>query len=52
VREGVLRKYQMVRDDFIRDTVMFSIIDSEWPGVKAGLEAKMAAYAAPGAERP
>jgi RimJ/RimL family protein N-acetyltransferase len=49
VREGVLRKYQMVRDNFIRDTVMYSITDSEWPAVKAGLEAKMAAHAAPGA---
>jgi RimJ/RimL family protein N-acetyltransferase len=50
VREGVLRKYQMVRDNFIRDTVMFSITESEWSGVKAGLEAKMAAHGGPGAE--
>ncbi len=42
VREGVLRKYQMVRNGFIRDTVMFSITDSEWPVVKAGLAAKLA----------
>lgn len=51
VREGVLRRYQMVRNGFIRDTVMFSIIDSEWPAVKAGLEAKMAAHAGSGAAR-
>ena len=42
VREGVLRKYQLVRNDLIRDTVMYSITDDEWPVVKAGLEAKMA----------
>lgn len=24
-----------------RDTVVFSILDSEWPGVKAGLEARL-----------
>jgi RimJ/RimL family protein N-acetyltransferase len=41
VREGVLRKHMVVRDGFLRDTVMFSIIDEEWPRVKARLEAKM-----------
>jgi hypothetical protein len=25
----------------MRDTVYFSILDSEWPKVKAGLEAKL-----------
>lgn len=38
VREGVLRKYQLTRGDRIRDTVMYSILDNEWPGVKARLE--------------
>jgi RimJ/RimL family protein N-acetyltransferase len=41
VREGVLRKYQRTRGDFIRDTVMFSIIAEEWPEVKRGLLAKL-----------
>src|SRR5262249_54931679 len=44
VREGVLRKHMLVRDGFIRDTVMYSIIAEEWPAVKLRLEQKMAAY--------
>jgi RimJ/RimL family protein N-acetyltransferase len=41
--EGVLRK-QMVRghDGYERDSAMFSIIDTEWPTVKARLEAMLA----------
>ncbi|HEY8993220.1 MAG TPA: GNAT family protein [Lacunisphaera sp.] len=40
--EGVLRK-QLLRphDGYQRDTAMFSIIESEWPAVKAGFEAKL-----------
>jgi RimJ/RimL family protein N-acetyltransferase len=38
VREGVLRKHSLVRNGYIRDSVMFSIIDDEWPAVKVGLE--------------
>lgn len=43
VYEGVLRK-QLLRphDGYQRDTAMFSITDTEWPAVKAGLEAKLA----------
>ncbi|WP_139488735.1 GNAT family N-acetyltransferase [Brevibacillus dissolubilis] len=45
-KEGVLRKHMVVRDGFVRDTVMFSVIDTEWPQVKTNLEAKMqASYA-------
>ena len=44
VREGVLRKHRLVRDGFLRDSVMFSIIGEEWPGVKARLERMMAAH--------
>jgi RimJ/RimL family protein N-acetyltransferase len=43
VREGLLRKHMLVRDGHIRDTVMFSIVDTEWPAVKARLEGLMAA---------
>jgi RimJ/RimL family protein N-acetyltransferase len=42
VREGVLRKYQLTRNGFIRDTVMYSIVAAEWPAVKARLEPRMA----------
>lgn len=38
VREGVLRKHMMVWDGYIRDTVYYSILDSEWPEVKRRLE--------------
>jgi RimJ/RimL family protein N-acetyltransferase len=44
VREGVLRKHMLVRDGFLRDTVMYSIIAEEWPAVKPRLEQRMAAY--------
>jgi len=41
-REGVLRKHMVALDGFVRDTVMFSIIQAEWPEVRAGLEARIA----------
>ncbi|UQA63150.1 GNAT family N-acetyltransferase [Polyangium aurulentum] len=41
VREGVLRKYQRTVNDFIRDTVMFSIVADEWPEVKTRLLEKL-----------
>jgi RimJ/RimL family protein N-acetyltransferase len=41
IREGVLRKHKILHDGFVRDTVMFSIVASEWPRVKAALEAKL-----------
>jgi RimJ/RimL family protein N-acetyltransferase len=44
VREGVLRKHMCLHDGFLRDTVVYSILDDEWPAVKARLEAKMAAH--------
>ncbi|GAA4017105.1 GNAT family protein [Deinococcus rubellus] len=37
VREGTLRQYQMRPDGYARDSVMFSILRSEWPDVRAGL---------------
>jgi RimJ/RimL family protein N-acetyltransferase len=42
VREGVLRRHMIVRDGHVRDTVMYSILDHEWPAVKARLEALLA----------
>lgn len=35
VREGVLRKSRINHDGYIRDTVYFSILDTEWPSVKS-----------------
>jgi RimJ/RimL family protein N-acetyltransferase len=41
MREGVLRRHMRVKS-YQRDTVYFSILDDEWPAVKARLEAKLA----------
>jgi RimJ/RimL family protein N-acetyltransferase len=38
-QEGVFRKHLITASGRIRDTVYFSIIDTEWPAVKARLEA-------------
>jgi RimJ/RimL family protein N-acetyltransferase len=40
--EGTLRNHMIVRDGRYRHTVYFSVTTSEWPAVKAGLEAKLA----------
>ena len=40
--EGVLRNYQTSDRGVTRDTAMFSIIDREWPAVKALLESMIA----------
>lgn len=39
--EGILRQHMTVQAGRQRDTVMFSIITSEWPSVKANLESKL-----------
>ncbi|MGP4081828.1 GNAT family N-acetyltransferase [Pseudalkalibacillus sp. R45] len=41
VREGVLRKSRMTYTGYVRDTVYFSILESEWPNVKKKLEEKL-----------
>lgn len=41
VYEGTLRNHRIRKDGSIRDTVIFSVIDSEWPAVKAGLLARL-----------
>jgi RimJ/RimL family protein N-acetyltransferase len=38
VREGVIRHQQLVWDGVYRDTVYYSILGPEWPGVKTRLE--------------
>jgi RimJ/RimL family protein N-acetyltransferase len=35
VREGVLRKHLRVRDDFLRDSVVYAIVAEEWEHVAA-----------------
>ena len=39
--EGILRKHMLTWDGRQRDSVYFSILDTEWPEVKAGLESKL-----------
>jgi RimJ/RimL family protein N-acetyltransferase len=40
-QDGILRNHKLSADGLIRDTVVFSIIEGEWPSVKKGLEHKM-----------
>lgn len=37
IKEAVLRKHGLHADGTLRDTIVFSIIDDEWPGIKAVL---------------
>ncbi|WP_374988196.1 GNAT family protein [Priestia megaterium] len=37
-QEGVIRKHMVLSDGYVRDSVIFSIIDNEWPFVKKRLE--------------
>ena len=41
VREGALRNHRIAKDGVNRHSVYFSVIDSEWAGVKERLEAMM-----------
>ncbi|GAA4188774.1 GNAT family protein [Microbacterium oryzae] len=41
-QDGVLRSHAIFPDGHVRDTVMFSIIEPEWPAVRRGLEARLA----------
>jgi RimJ/RimL family protein N-acetyltransferase len=36
--DGVLRNHTMMADGRVRDTVSYSIIDGEWPGVRQNLD--------------
>ncbi len=44
VREGVLRDHMLMPDGHRRSSVYYSVLDYEWPSVKAGLEEKLKAY--------
>jgi N-acetyltransferase len=46
-QDGVLRNHQRLPDGTLRDTVVFSIIDSEWPTVKRHLAFRQARLPAP-----
>lgn len=42
VEEGILRNHLIMESGRFRDSVYFSIIESEWPAVKEGLRSKLA----------
>lgn len=44
-QDGVLRNHKVWPDGTIRDTVVFSIIDGEWPTVKQSLTQRLAGHA-------
>jgi RimJ/RimL family protein N-acetyltransferase len=46
-QEGIFRNHMVTSSGRIRNSVWFSIIDSEWPAVKAELQAKLARGAQP-----
>ena len=43
VFEGTMRAERILKDGHIRDSLLFSVIYSEWPEVKRGLEAQLSA---------
>ncbi len=45
-REGVLRRHMRREDGTFRDTVVYSILADEWPDVRDGLRARLAAFRA------
>jgi len=40
--EGIFRQHLITASGRVRDTVYFSILDSEWPTVRARLQARLA----------
>lgn len=42
-QDGVLRNHLRMPDGALRDTVVFSILESEWPAVRSGLRHRLAA---------
>lgn len=43
-REGLFRKHMFVRDNYLRDTVYFSIIAEEWPAIRERLQPSTGCY--------
>ena len=46
VQEGLLRRDRLTWTGRVRDTVVFSVLAEEWPAVRAGLDARLAAFEA------
>ena len=43
-KDGVIRHHRLRRDGSVRDSVMYSILRSEWPDVRAYLENRLTRY--------
>jgi RimJ/RimL family protein N-acetyltransferase len=44
-QDGVLRNQDLWLDGTVRDVVVYSVIDAEWPTVRLGLRERLRAYA-------
>ena len=44
--EGILREHKRLPDGRLRSSAYFSVLQAEWPTVKAGLEARMKKFGA------
>lgn len=40
-QDGILRNHQVLKDGSIRDTLVYSIIATEWPAVRQNLQSKL-----------
>ena len=47
VEEGILRRHKITWTGRVRDTVMFSITDEDWPEVRKSLKARLETFLAP-----
>jgi RimJ/RimL family protein N-acetyltransferase len=47
-KDGVIRHFALRRDGTVRDSVMYSILASEWPDVRRHLELRLARHARSG----
>lgn len=43
-QDGVLRNHRILKDGSVRDTVVYSIIEAEWPSVKQNLLHRMSQF--------
>ena len=40
-QEGILRQHIITKDNYVRDTVVLSIIQTEWPNIKTELQVRL-----------
>ncbi|WP_409304088.1 GNAT family N-acetyltransferase [Peribacillus sp. SCS-155] len=44
VKEGILRNHMILPDGYIRDSIYYSILDSEWPEIKLHIKQLIESY--------